>query len=209
MKRRILKRFVLPTVYVLIVIASFLSVSLINNYLLRDITNYDYSKSLMKDVTQATLKEDVEDNVIVKPYVDGEVEVTTYYYSKDDDKARQQNALIYYENTYMPSSGIIYASEKEFTVIASAPGIVCNITEDEILGNVIEISHNTNLTTFYYSLKDVAVSVGDNVTSGTVLGHGSVNKINSDKNSLLFEVYYQGKTIDPEKFYEMSLNELQ
>ena len=209
MKKRKLKRFVLPTIYVLIVITSFLSVSLINNYLLKDITNYDYSKSLMKDVTQATLKESTEDKTIVRPYVDDNVNALVYYYNKDDDKARQQNALIYYQNTYMPSSGVIYSSETEFTVIAVTSGTIKNIYEDELLGNVIEISHNTNLTSFYYSLKDIAVNVNDVVEAGTILGHGSTNKINSEKNNLLFEVYYQGKTIDPEKFYEMSLDELQ
>ena len=53
MKKRRLKSFVLPTIYILIILVTFFSVSIINNQLLKNVTNYDYSKSLMKDVTQA------------------------------------------------------------------------------------------------------------------------------------------------------------
>ena len=44
MRKRRLKRFVLPTIYVLIVVASFLSIGIINNLLISNIDDYDYFK---------------------------------------------------------------------------------------------------------------------------------------------------------------------
>ena len=109
----------------------------------------------------------------------------------------------------MPSSGIIYASNDNFDVIATLDGKVTNIKEDDILGNVIEITHNTNLITYYYSLKDIPVSIGMEVKAGSILGKAATNKIYGDKINFLFEVYYQGQSLNPEKFYKMNIDELQ
>ena len=208
MRKRRLKRFVLPTIYVLIVVASFLSIGIINNLLISNIDDYDYSKSLMKDTIKPTIAQ--QTNIIIsKPYVSENVKVATDYYNKDDAEDRQENALILYQNTYMPSSGIVYASSEEFDVVSVLDGKVTKIYEDDILGTVIEITHNTNLTTYYYSLKDVIVSENEEITQGTIIGRATTNKIKEDENNFLFEVYYQGKSIDPETFYTMSIDELQ
>lgn len=210
MRKGRLKGFVLPTIYVLIIVTSFFSVALLNNLLLGDITNYDYSDSLMKDVTEAVMNENQDiETTVVMPYSGANVKQLVSYYSKDDDATKQQNSLILYENTYMPSSGVIYGSAEEFDVMAAYDGEVKNISQDDILGIVVEVSHNTNLTTYYYSLKDVQLKVGDQINAGTFLGKATTNKIYNDQNTLLFEVYYQGKSLDPEKFYTMNIDELQ
>ena len=36
-------------------------------------------------------------------------------------------------------------------------GTVTKVSEDEILGKVVEITHNTNLKTVYYSLSEINV----------------------------------------------------
>ena len=41
MKKMKLRKYVLPTIYVLIILVTFLSVSLINNHLLKNVTNYN------------------------------------------------------------------------------------------------------------------------------------------------------------------------
>ena len=208
MKKGRLKSVVLPTIYVLIIVVSFFSVSILNNLLLGDITNYNYSESLMKDVTEAVMDETKEE-ISIKPFsFEGVKELVTYY-NKDDDAEKQQKSLILYENTYMPSTGIVYGSSEEFDVLAVYDGEIKNITQEDILGTVVEVSHNTNLTTYYYSLKDVTLAVGDQIKAGTILGKATTNKIFADQKNFLFEVYYQGKSLDPEKFYTMNLDELQ
>jgi len=212
MKKGKVTSIVLPTIYVMIIVISFFSVAILNNLLLGDVTNYDYSKPLLQDATEAVLGEEKDDKDMVnaiKPYVSKDVNIKVYYYSKEDDSEKQQKSLIFYQNTYMPSTGTIYSSANEFDVVAVADGQIKNISEDDIMGTVIEISHNTNLTTFYYSLKDVKLSVGDEIKAGTILGKATPNKIYDDQNNFLFEVYYQGKSLDPEKFYTMNINEFE
>lgn len=207
MKRKRLKSFVLPTIYVLIIFVTFLSVSLINNHLLKNVTNYNYSKSIMKEVTENVLSETLPDS-FSKPYVSEKVNIKSGFYSKDYEDETQENALIFYQNTYMPSSGTMYTSSENFDVVAVYDGKIKSIKTDEILGNVVEISHSDNLTTIYYSLKDVFLKEGDEVKKGTIIGAASSNKIVENENALFFEVYSQGKLIDPEKFYELNPNEV-
>jgi stage II sporulation protein Q len=210
MRKRRIKKFVLPTLFVVIGVSLFLSAAVLNSILLSDELNYDYSKSLMKDATQAVLSEQKEDKTkqeIYKPYVSENVEVLVSYYDKDASEEEKEKSLIVYENTYMPSTGIVYASDEEFDVIAVMDGKVTNIKNDDILGTMIEITHDTNLITYYYSLKDVKVNIGTSLNAGTILGKATTNNIYGQKNNFLFEVYYQGKSLNPESFYKM--NELQ
>ena len=210
MKKRRLKRFVLPSLFVLVSVTAFFGIAILNNILLGDELNYDYSKSLMKDATQAVLSEQKEEKKeIYKPYVSNSVTKKVSYYEKDASDEEKENSLIVYEKTYMPSSGVVYESNDEFDIIAVFDGKVTNIKEDDILGNVIEITHNTNLITYYYSLKDITVSIGTEVKAGTIIGKATTKKINKKKNNFLFEVYYQGKSLNPEKFYSMNIDDLQ
>lgn len=207
MKKRKLKRFVLPTVFVLMIVSAFLGITAINNLLISNNRDYDYSKSLLKESTQYVLNE-VKEPKFVKPFTSDKVDVKTTYYSKDDDNTKQQNSLILYQNTYMPSTGILYFANEEFDVVSAYDGVIKSIKNDSLLGTVVEVSHNANLTTFYYSLKNVVLKEGEEVKAGTKLGNSSVNEINAE-NSLLFEVYYQGKSMDPEKLYESNPKDLQ
>lgn len=207
MKKMKLRKYVLPTIYVLIILVTFLSVSLINNHLLKNVTNYNYSKSIMKDVTENVLSEILPDK-FERPYLSENVKLLSGFYSKDYDDESQKNSLIVYQNTYMPSSGTFYASQDEFDVVSVYDGIVKSIKKDEMLGDTVEVQHSDNLTTIYYSLKDVTVRENDDIKKGTIIGKATSNNLVTDKNVLFIEVYLKGKQIDPEKFYELNPNEV-
>lgn len=207
MKKMKLKKYVLPTIYVLIILVTFLSVSLINNHLLKNVTNYNYSKSIMKDVTENVLSEILPDK-FERPYLSENVKLLSGFYSKDYDDESQKNSLIVYQNTYMPSSGTFYASQDEFDVVSVYDGKVKSIKKDEMLGDTVEVQHSDNLTTIYYSLKDVTVRENDDIKKGTIIGKATSNNLVTDKNVLFIEVYLKGKQIDPEKFYELNPNEV-
>lgn len=214
MKKRKLKGFVLPTVYVLVIGVLFISISFLGSRLQNQI-NYedDLSVSAIKedDTTPVIKNEDnTVSNAIVKPFISEKVSVSKSYYSKDDDESIQQNSLVYYEKTYLQNSGILYSASESFDVISVYDGTVTNVYEDEILGNVIEITHNTNLKTVYYSLGEIKVAKDDVVKSGDIIGISGDNLLDDEaENCLLFEVYYNGNTIDPEEFYLMDINDLQ
>lgn len=207
MKKMKLRKYVLPTIYVLIILVTFLSVSLINNHLLKNVTNYNYSKSIMKDVTENVLSEILPDK-FERPYLSENVKLLSGFYSKDYDDESQKNSLIVYQNTYMPSSGTFYASQDDFDVVIVYDGKVKSIKKDEMLGDTVEVQHSDNLTTIYYSLKDVTVRENDDIKKGTIIGKATSNNLVTDKNVLFIEVYLKGKQIDPEKFYELNPNEV-
>lgn len=207
MKKMKLRKYVLPTVYVLIIFVTFVSVSLINKHLLKNVTNYNYSKSIMKDVTENVLSEILPDK-FERPYLSENVKLLSGFYSKDYDDESQKNSLIVYQNTYMPSSGTFYASQDEFDVVSVYDGKVKSIKKDEMLGDTVEVQHSDNLTTIYYSLKDVTVRENDDIKKGTIIGKATSNNLVTDKNVLFIEVYLKGKQIDPEKFYELNPNEV-
>ena len=163
--------------------------------------------NILKD-NQETIEVQKEvTNTIVKPYTNESVSISKYFYSKEDEETRQQQSLIKYESIYMPNTGILYSSDKEFNVIAVLDGKVSSIKEDEILGNIIEIEHSNNIVTIYQSVKNVTVKIGDKVKQGDVLALSGPNKLENEKdNCLHFEVYQEGNLINPESFYNLDLS---
>lgn len=145
---------------------------------------------------------------IVKPYVDNNVKVAIPFYNYNGSDEEQQNALIYYENIYMQNTGVMYINDNEFNVIAVMDGKVKNIKEDAIMGKIVEIEHGNNLITIYQSLNNVNVSINQELKQGEIIGLSGKNKIvDSDKYALHFEVYNNGELINPEEFYNMSIED--
>lgn len=210
MKTKRLKKFVLPTVYVMVIGVLFISISFLGNILQSKVDYGNMAVSALKDnVTPVGKTDNVVESRIERPYVSSNVSISKSFYDMTDDEAKQQNSLVYYENTYLQNSGVLYSSTSAFDVICAIDGKVTNVSKDEILGNFVEITHNPNLKTIYYSLSEVQVKKDDTVMSGDVLGKSGDNSLNGEtENCLLFEVYHNGTTIDPEDFYNMSIEDL-
>lgn len=203
MKHRKLKGYVLPTLYVVVLIVIFGAVSLVSS-LMQVNPNYFYSVDVIKDVSTPVVEE-VEKEIIIKPYTSDKVTIATYFYDVDATNEEQQKSLIYFENTYMKNTGILYQADEKFDCVAVLKGTVLNIKEDDILGNVVEIEHNANLRTVYYSLDNVNVKVGEVLNQSDLIGVSGKNNITTKDNNLLFEVYYNGTLLNPIDFYEMDV----
>lgn len=211
MKRRKLKGFVLPSIYGLVVVFVFVTVYFLNNSL-------SYEAPVIKPVEKTVIEQNTENDMIVvnpvpdkpiTPFNKDTVEIAKSFYNQDDDPENQTKSLIYYENTYMQNTGILYASDELFEVLASVDGTVKNVKDDEILGTVVTIEYNSKVTTVYYSLSDVKVKIGDTVKTNDIIGTSGANKLeNVKQNCLLFEVYINGVLINPIDFYEMNLEDL-
>ena len=210
MKTKRFKKFVLPTVYVMVIGVLFISISFLGNILQSKVEYGNMAVSALKDnVTPVGKTDNVVESRIERPYVSSNVSISKSFYDMTDDEAKQQNSLVYYENTYLQNSGVLYSSTSAFDVICAIDGKVTNVSKDEILGNFVEITHNPNLKTIYYSLSEVQVKKDDTVMSGDVLGKSGDNSLNGEtENCLLFEVYHNGTAIDPEDFYNMSIEDL-
>lgn len=210
MKTKKLKNYVLPTIYVMVIGVLFISISFLGNVLQNKIEYGNMAVSALKDnVTPVIKNNDVYESKIERPYVSSNVAISKSFYDMSDDDEKQQNSLVYYEKTYLQNSGVLYSSTSAFDVVSAFDGTVTNVSKDEILGNYVEITHNSNLKTIYYSLGEVTVKKDDTVVSGDVLGKSGDNSLNGEsENCLLFEVYHNGTAIDPEDFYNMSIEDL-
>ena len=207
MKHRKLRGYVLPTLYVIVLIVIFGAVSLVSS-LMQVNPNYLYSVNVLKDVSTPVLEEVEETKEIVRPYTSSDVTIATYFYDEDASSEEQEKSLIYFENTYMKNTGVLYQAPEVFDCVAVLEGTVLNIKEDDILGNVVEIEHNPNLRTIYYSLGEVNVKVGEVLNQGDLIGVSGENNITDSSSNLLFEVYYNGTLLNPEEFYSMDITTL-
>lgn len=213
MKKRKLKSFVLPTLYVLVIGVLFLSIAYLGKTLQSQISGeVPVMKVVEENYDIPVIKEEEEpiiDDKPMKPYISDQVKISKSYYKSTDDSKKQENSLVYYEKTYLQNTGILYTCDDEFDVVSVSNGTVTNIGNDEIMGNYVEITHNTNLKTIYYSLNNIVVHEGDTVNAGTIIAVSGKNMLEeATENSLLFEVYYNGYTMDPEDFYETNLTNL-
>ena len=153
--------------------------------------------------------EEVKEEKASKPFDDLNVKETKSFYENEGNEENQEKSLLFYKNTYMQNTGILYTNENSFDIVSVLDGNVTSITKDDILGNVVEITHSNDLITIYQTLGEVNVKVGDHVKKNDKIGiSGNVNIDQGYKNSLLFEVNYKGKVINPNKFYEMKINDL-
>lgn len=204
MKVRRLRKFVIPTIYTIALAALFISILIIgktyNSFTNEDINSHVVN-AIVDDDSKAVMNE--TENKMIKPFANENVTISKNFYDKDATEEEQQNSLIYYENTYMQNSGVLYTSENAYDIVATLDGKISDIKTDDILGNVIEIDHDNEIKTVYQSVDNIKVKVGDEVKQGDVIATSGANKLNNtNKNCLLFEVYQKGQLVNPEKMFE-------
>lgn len=201
LKKRKLKGFVLPTLYLLITISVFVGVILLGKSSEFKERNYQYSVDVIDDNVSSVIMEDtVTSSVIASPVDDSNVSATIHFYSKDSTEEEQKNSLIYYKNTYMPNTGVLYTADNAFEVKNVFQGKVSEILDDEFFGKYVVVEHTNTLRTYYYGLDNIAVNVGDELSTGTIIGTSKNNEITTSKQSFLLEVYHNNELINPEKF---------
>lgn len=159
-----------------------------------------------KTIFQNEIPVIAQKEVLIRPYVDNAIQIATNYYNKNDDEETQRNSLIFYENTYLKSTGIDYKIDYDFDVISVLDGVVITVREDQILGKLVEIKHNNNIISTYQSLSEVYVNVGDEVKQGGLIGKSGTSNLQKDMGSHLhFELMIDSKNVDPEEYYDKEL----
>ncbi len=214
-KRRRLRKYVIPTICLMLVCTILFSSYKMYQILTAGVPIIDPSP---KDTTSEVNNSQNDTNItptvsvsktIIRPYTSTDVSATIPYYNIDGTNDEQAAALIYYEGIYMQNTGVLYTSNNAFDVVSILDGTVKNIKEDSLMGNIVEIEHTNNLTTVYQSLGEVKVKVGDTVKQGDIIATSGQNKIATDtSNALHFEVFYKGEVFNPEEFYLLDYNEV-
>ncbi|HWO78078.1 MAG TPA: peptidoglycan DD-metalloendopeptidase family protein [Bacillus sp. (in: firmicutes)] len=139
------------------------------------------------------------------------VKVVTGYWDSAATTEEQEAALVFYNNQYRPNKGIDIAMEngESFNVVASMAGLVKDVREDSVLGNVIEIEHAEGVVTQYQSVTDIKVGVGDQVEQGQVLATAGQSLLNEAAGTHLhFEVRVDGQAVNPLTVFEKPLSDL-
>lgn len=211
MKVRRLRKFVIPTIYTIAISALFISVLVIGKTF-NSFSNEDINSHVVDAIIDDNAKQviNIQNEKVVKPFTSQEVTISKSFYENEAEESEQQNSLIYYENTYMQNSGVLYTSENSYDINTVLDGKVTDIKTDELLGNIIEIEHSNELKTIYQSVDNIKVKVGDEVKQNDIIATSGANKLNNtNKNCLLFEVYQKGQLINPEKFYTMDQKALE
>lgn len=146
---------------------------------------------------------------IVRPYLDNSVSIAKTFYDYTGEASEQENSIIYYEGTYMQNSGVDYASDNIFDVISILDGTVISVENNDILGSTVQIRHSNDLISVYQSLSEVSVKKDDQIIQGQIVAKSGTSNINKELgNHLHFELYYKGKIVNPEEYYNKSIDEL-
>lgn len=212
MIKRKLKKLTVPTIYILALTifatSMYLIQKIVNNYTFKDNTDTEYvSKEIVTDNLYIPVV--AQTKTISKPYLNESVQINKTFYDSNNEAELQENSIIFYENTYMQNSGVSYKSTEEFDIISILDGTVIEITNNEILGNTIKIRHENDIVSTYQSLSEIKVKVDDTIVKGQVIGISGTSKLYSTDSNLHFELTYQGKNINPENYYNKSIDELQ
>ena len=196
-----LKPFVFPVLYISLIFTLVVGLYFTSRVMSKDneeaLEDVNYVSSvILNDVVPVVSV----DTVISDPFVSESVKITRYFYNIEDDIDKQKESVIYYDNTYMPNTGLDYTSEESFEIVSILDGTIIDIKEDELLGKIVEIRHNNELVSSYAGLSEISVQKGETVTQGMKIGMSGTNKLNESLgNHLHFEIYQNGINIDPSK----------
>ena len=212
MKKK-MKKLTVPAIYTLALLVFGTSMYLVQKVVNKqtfetnNIDNMEYvDKEIVNDNIYVPVV--VETNIITKPYLNAEVTINKTFYDNNAENEKQENSIIFYENTYMQNSGVAYKYKDSFEIVSILDGTVIEVTNNEILGTTLKIRHENDIISTYQSLSQVNVNVDDVVVRGQVIGTSGTCKLYNNESNLHFELTYQGKNINPEEYYNKSTDEL-
>jgi len=166
-------------------------------------TKYNY---VMKNLLDKDIPVLAKNQTMLKPFTDSNIKIVRNFYNYKDEKEKQQNALIYHDNTYMQNSGVDFGGVPNFDVIAVLDGVVINVSEDPLLGKNIEIRHSNEMISVYQSLSEVKVNKGDNVLRSQIIGKSGLSNIAKDlSDHLHFELFYKGQVVNPLDYFNKKI----
>ncbi len=203
-KKLVLKPFAVTMFYglflVLVIVGLFFSIKLSNEE-----PNITYvSKAILDEYIPVVAN---SESKILKPFTQDNITISTNYYDYKDE-SKQQGSIIYYENTYIQNTGIDYTSEETFDIVSILDGEVLEVKEDNLLGNSITIKHSNDLISIYASVDNIKVTKGSKVIAGEVIATSSKSELLKEDYNLHFELYANGEVVNPENYYDKTLNEI-
>jgi stage II sporulation protein Q len=172
-------------------------------------TGDEYNPTEFDEDAKAVLD---QQEVIKMPVKDEkQAEIVTKFYDYNAEQDEQEAGLVLYNNRYYQSTGIDIAGadDEAFDVVASLSGTVTEVKEDPLLGNVVVVSHENDVMTYYASLAEVEVEADTTVKQGEAIGTAGKNIFGKDNGTHVhFEIRKDGQEVNPETFFNQPLSKL-
>ena len=205
-----LKPFVFPVLYISLIFMLILGLFFTSQAMKSDVEDSLSDVTYVSSVILGDIVPVVNTEATVSnPYVLESVKIKRYFYNAEDDIDRQKESIVYYDNTYMPNTGVDYVNEEKFEVVSILDGTIIDIKEDELLGKIVEVRHENEFVSSYAGLSEISVQKGEAITQGTKIGTSGTNKINESLgNHLHLEIYKNGVNVDPLKVIGQKLGDL-
>lgn len=209
MKKINLKKLAVPMIYTLAIVTFIFSI-----YLVERVIN----KQVFKNTNNSTQYVDEEitnapeyipvinmTTTIMKPFIGDNISINKKFYDYNNP---DENAIIFYEGTYMQNTGVDYSSENSYDIVSVLDGTVINIEKNEILGNTIEIRHDNDLISLYQCLNEPSVKVDDIILRGQVIAKSGTCNLYNKGNNLHFEIYHNGLIVNPLDLIDKNIEEI-
>ena len=204
------KKIILYSLYGTICLTFIISLLFVNKFINPNVAESNLTKTIKPvDKVDQNIIPVFEDNeTFKKPFLEDDIQVKLNFYNVSDGNETQENSIIYYQNTYMPSTGVFYAKDLKFDITSIYSGKVIEISESDLLGNIIKIDYGNNIIGLYQCVDDIKVKVGDSVITGSILATSSTCNIFEEKgNGFYLELIYNGKNLNPELYYGKRIEE--
>ncbi|PEZ03483.1 peptidase M23 [Bacillus sp. AFS018417] len=140
-----------------------------------------------------------------------EVVVKKKFYEDKAAAEEQEQALVFYNNTYSANTGIDITAKngKEFDVTAALSGTVTKAEKDPLLGYVVTVDNGNGVTTFYQSLGSAKVEKGAKINQGEMLGKAGLSEMNKEAGyHVHFEVRKDNVAVNPELYFDKSVADI-
>lgn len=102
-------------------------------------------------------------------------------------------------NTWKLHAGIDIGTASGSNIMASAEGVVKDITGSSGDGLKVVLEHGAGWESVYGNLKEVMVKKGDQVIKGTIIGISGTGSCNSKKPGFHFGIIHNRQPVNPEK----------
>ncbi|KGA97065.1 hypothetical protein AJ85_21530 [Alkalihalobacillus alcalophilus ATCC 27647 = CGMCC 1.3604] len=210
-KRLMRKRWVAPALYLVVAAGILSAVFILNGQ--EESTNPDgeveiNDPSFVYD--EEAVEAAVSNEVLKMPADESEVELVGFFYDHNGTSEEKQAALVSYNSSFHQNFGLDYAmpgAEDSFDVTAALTGTVVKAEKQPIFGYVVELNHKDGLVTYYHSLANLDVTVGDTVNQGEILGQAGRNEYNKDAGvHVHFELRYDGVQVNPTDLFQQPID---
>ncbi len=177
------------------------------------------SKTIDDSTTTGTTTNDDNNTNTLPPVVlekmilpiEGDFEIVRYYFDVLDEETLPQ-AVIVNGGIYEESKGVSYAKadNEEFDCLTVFSGKVIDIQNDSLDGMIVTISHDEGITSVYSCLKEVTVSLDQEVSIGDKIGVSGTSLFDVDAGChVRLEILKNNEYVNPINAYNKELAEIQ